>query len=76
MSSFGWPSSCQGSPGLYFTVQAVIDDTSRREFFSQVSQGLEQAVGVRKVYVAVRAHLADAGDEVADAGDEVGAPAR
>jgi hypothetical protein len=46
--------------GLYFTVQAVIDETYRREFFSQVSQGLEQAVGVRKVYVAVRAHLADA----------------
>jgi hypothetical protein len=45
--------------GLYFTVQAVIDDTYRREFFSQVSQGLEQAVGVRKVYVAVRAHLAE-----------------
>lgn len=47
--------------GLYFTVQAVIDDTYRREFFSQVSQGLEQAVGVRKVYVAVRAHLAGGG---------------
>jgi hypothetical protein len=44
--------------GLYFTVQAVIDETYRREFFSQVSHGLEQAVGVRKVYVALRAHLA------------------
>jgi hypothetical protein len=50
--------------GLYFTVQAVIDTTYRREFFSQVSHGLEQAVGVRKVYVALRAHLADAGEEV------------
>jgi len=45
--------------GLYFTVQAVIDETYRREFFSQVSHGLEQAVGVRKVYVALRAHLGD-----------------
>ena len=53
-----------GFAGLYFTVQAVIDDRYRREFFSQVSQGLEQAVGVRKVYVALRAHLADAGEEV------------
>lgn len=50
--------------GLYFTVQAVIDETYRREFFSQVSQGLEQAVGVRKVYVALRAHLAGAGDGI------------
>jgi hypothetical protein len=50
--------------GLYFTVQAVIDETYRREFFSQVSQGLEQAVGVRKVYVAVRVHLADAAGRV------------
>ena len=53
-----------GFAGLYFTVQAVIDETYRREFFSQVSQGLEQAVGVRKVYVALRAHLADADSEV------------
>jgi hypothetical protein len=52
-----------GFAGLYFTVQAVIDKTYRREFFSQVSHGLEQAVGVRKVYVALRAHLADACDE-------------
>lgn len=56
--------------GLYFTVQAVIDETYRREFFSQVSQGLEQAVGVRKVYVALRAHLADAANGLA------GPPAR
>lgn len=59
-----------GFAGLYFTVQAVIDERYRREFFSQVSQGLEQAVGVRKVYVAVRAHLAAAG------GAGVGPPAR
>lgn len=63
-----------GFAGLYFTVQAVIDERYRREFFSQVSQGLEQAVGVRKVYVAVRAHLAHAGD--AGAGGEVGPPNR
>jgi hypothetical protein len=53
-----------GFAGLYFTVQAVIDKTYRREFFSQVSHGLEQAVGVRKVYVALRAHLADADGRV------------
>ena len=66
-----------GFAGLYFTVQAVIDDTYRREFFTQVSQGLEQAVGVRKVYVALLLHLTDAGVVVsADAGSAAGSPDR
>ena len=49
-----------GFAGLYFTVQAVIDDTYRREFFTRIEDDLQQAIGVRKVYVALRAHLAHA----------------
>jgi hypothetical protein len=48
-----------GFAGLYFTVQAVIDDTYRREFFTRIEDDLQQAIGVRKVYVALRAHLTD-----------------
>jgi hypothetical protein len=47
-----------GFAGLYFTVQAVIDQNYRREFFSQIEDDLQRAIGVRKVYVALRAHLA------------------
>jgi hypothetical protein len=43
--------------GLYFTVQAIIDQNYRREFFSRIEQDLQRAIGVRKVYVALRAHL-------------------
>ena len=43
--------------GLYFTVQAVIDQNYRREFFSRIEDDLRRAIGVRKVYVALRAHL-------------------
>jgi hypothetical protein len=43
--------------GLYFTVQAVIDQNYRREFFSRIQDDLQRAIGVRKVYVALRAHL-------------------
>jgi hypothetical protein len=46
-----------GFAGLYFTVQAVIDQNYRREFFSRVEHELRRAIGVRKVYVAVSAHL-------------------
>ena len=49
-----------GFAGLYFTVQAVIDQNYRREFFSRIQDDLQRAIGVRKVYVALRAHLADA----------------
>ena len=48
-----------GFAGLYFTVQAVIDQNYRREFFSRVEDDLQRAIGVRKVYVALRAHLAE-----------------
>jgi hypothetical protein len=44
--------------GLYFTVQAVIDQNYRREFFTRIQDDLQRAIGVRKVYVALRAHLA------------------
>jgi hypothetical protein len=47
-----------GFAGLYFTVQAVIDQNYRREFFSRIEHDLQRAIGVRKVYVALRAHLA------------------
>lgn len=47
-----------GFAGLYFTVQAVIDQNYRREFFSRIEDDLQRAIGVRKVYVALRAHLA------------------
>lgn len=46
-----------GFAGLYFTVQAVIDQNYRREFFSHIEDDLQRAIGVRKVYVALRAHL-------------------
>jgi hypothetical protein len=48
-----------GFSGLYFTVQAVIDENYRREFFTRIEDDLQRAIGVRKVYVALRAHLAD-----------------
>jgi hypothetical protein len=36
--------------GLYFTVYAVTDETYRRQFFSDIAQELETAVGVQRVY--------------------------
>jgi len=50
-----------GFAGLYFTVQAVIDQNYRREFFSRIEVDLQRAIGVRKVYVALRSHLTQAG---------------
>lgn len=47
-----------GFAGLYFTVQAVIDQNYRSAFFSRIEHDLRQAVAVRKVYVALRTHLA------------------
>lgn len=41
--------------GLYFTVAAVTDETYRGQFFATVTQHLEKAVGVRAVYLALRA---------------------
>jgi len=43
--------------GLYFTVYAVTDETYRRQFFSDIAQELETAVGVQRVY----RRLSDAG---------------
>ncbi len=41
--------------GLYFTVSAVTDETYRNQFFAGVTDELERAVGVRAVYLALRA---------------------
>ncbi len=41
--------------GLYFTVSAVTDDTYRGQFFGAVTEELERAVGMRAVYLALRA---------------------
>lgn len=43
--------------GLYFTVSAVTDETYRGQFFSAVMRHLEQAVGVRAVYLTLRERL-------------------
>jgi hypothetical protein len=41
--------------GLYFTVSAVTDETYRKQFFAGVTDEMERAVGVRAVYLALRA---------------------
>jgi hypothetical protein len=41
--------------GLYFTVYAVTDENYRREFFSDIAQELETAVGVQRVYLSMLA---------------------
>lgn len=41
--------------GLYFTVSAVTDETYRGQFFGAVTEELERAVGMRAVYLALRA---------------------
>ncbi|MGZ4446489.1 MAG: hypothetical protein ACXVWZ_14265 [Nocardioides sp.] len=41
--------------GLYLTVSTVTDETYREQFFGGVLRELERAVGVRAVYLAVRA---------------------
>ncbi len=51
--------------GLYFTVYAVSDATYRAQFFAELDDELERAVGVRAVYRAVTA---------AAAGDGAGTP--
>lgn len=40
--------------GLYFTVVAITDDTYRREFFAEIMEQLERAVGARVVYRHLR----------------------
>lgn len=39
--------------GLYFTVSAITDETYRDQFFSNVMQEMQRAVGVRAVYLAL-----------------------
>jgi hypothetical protein len=40
--------------GLYFTVYAVTDSTYRDQFFHEITDELERAVGVRTAYLALR----------------------
>lgn len=46
--------------GLYLTVSTVTDETYRAQFFGSVTAELERAVGMRAVYLALRAADADA----------------
>ena len=39
---------------LYFTVYAVTDSTYREQFFTEITDELERAVGVRAAYLALR----------------------
>ena len=41
--------------GLYLTVSTVTDEAYREQFFGSVMRELERAVGVRAVYLALRA---------------------
>jgi hypothetical protein len=41
--------------GLYLTVSTVTDEAYRAQFFGSVMRELERAVGVRAVYLALRA---------------------
>jgi hypothetical protein len=44
-----------GFSGLYLTVSTVTDETYREQFFGSVVRELERAVGMRAVYLALRA---------------------
>lgn len=44
--------------GLYFTVYAVTDAAYREQFFTEITDELERAVGVRSAYLALRRHPA------------------
>ena len=44
-----------GFSGLYVTVSTVTDETYREQFFGHVIHEMERAVGVRAVYLTVRA---------------------
>ena len=39
--------------GLYFTVYAVTDENYRRQFFTDIADELEKAIGAERVYVAL-----------------------
>lgn len=40
--------------GLYFTVYAVTDEAYRDQFFTEVKNELDRAVGIRMIYLALR----------------------
>jgi hypothetical protein len=44
-----------GFSGLYVTVSTVTDETYREQFFGHVLHEMERAVGVRAIYLALRA---------------------
>jgi hypothetical protein len=46
--------------GLYFTVYAVTDATYRDQFFTEITDELERAVGVRSAYLSLRGEPDDA----------------
>jgi hypothetical protein len=52
--------------GLYLTVSTVTDETYREQFFGDVMDEMRRAVGVRAVYLALRARAA--APEVTDGG--------
>lgn len=53
--------------GLYLTVSTVTDEVYRAQFFARVTRHLETAVGMRAVYLCMRAAPADGrGTTVAD----------
>ena len=54
--------------GLYFTVYAVSDANYREQFFAELHEELERAVGVRSVYRELLAHPGGAPDSVGDQG--------
>jgi hypothetical protein len=41
--------------GLYLTVSTVTDETYREQFFGSVMHEMERAVGMRAVYLTLRA---------------------
>lgn len=43
--------------GLYFTVYAVTDETYRKQFFTEILDELERAVGAREIYRAMHRAL-------------------
>ncbi len=49
--------------GLYFTVYAVSDANYREQFFAELDEELERAVGVRSVYRAVHREPDSVGDQ-------------
>ena len=49
--------------GLYFTVYAVTDTSYREQFFTEITDELELAVGVRAAYLALQRPPAPGGHD-------------